>query len=427
MNNHLIAMCERQNLRKSKLIRIKLHFLKAFLYCVLIIFIVLLPLFANGQQPSGNTAFDGYLSLMPQYMHADTLNYTQILLHNRLNFYWYPNENLTFSAQFRNQLMSGDFVEMGSFEDGFVSENYFLPLTFQQTFGSQSMLYLSADRFYMNYSKNNLELKIGRQRINWGQTLVWNPNDIFNTYNFFDFDYVERPGADAIRIQYYTGSTSQIDIAAKLDSAANLTAAGLFRFNKQGIDVQLMTGYYSQPYTGENSDESAETDFVAGFGLTTDAIGISMRTEATYMLPVANSPNDKDLFLASIGFDYTLANNLMIMTEFFYSSRINLEGASFFAFYSQPMTVKNLVYTRYNYFIQLSYPVSPLLNTTLAGMIFTDSNLDGFYIGPGADFSITENLDASLFLQYFRFKAVYSVFELKSSNLLGFLRIKWNF
>ena len=34
----------------------------------------------------------------------------------------------------------------------------------------------------------------GRQRINWGQTFVWNVNDVFNAYSYFDFDYKERPG-----------------------------------------------------------------------------------------------------------------------------------------------------------------------------------------------------------------------------------------
>ena len=56
-----------------------------------------------------------------------------------------------------------------------------------------------------------------RQRINWGQTLVWNPNDIFNAYSYFDFDYIERPGSDAIRLQYYPDYSSAIEMAVKAD------------------------------------------------------------------------------------------------------------------------------------------------------------------------------------------------------------------
>ncbi len=86
----------------------------------------------------------------------------------------------------------------------------------------------------------------GRQRINWGQTLVWNPNDIFNSYSYFEVDYPERPGSDAIRVQYYTGNASTIELAAKIDSANRVTAAAYFRFNTLGFDIQFLGGLYQE-------------------------------------------------------------------------------------------------------------------------------------------------------------------------------------
>src|SRR5210317_1168395 len=87
------------------------------------------------------------------------------------------------------------------------------------------------DRLWLQFTFGNLEIIAGRQRINWGQTLVWNPNDIFNSYSYFEVDYPERPGSDALRFQYYTGDASTIEVAAKIDSAKQVTAAGYFRFN----------------------------------------------------------------------------------------------------------------------------------------------------------------------------------------------------
>ena len=55
-------------------------------------------------------------------------------------------------------------------------------------------------------------LRIGRQRINWGVNLAWNPNDLFNAYSLIDFDYQERPGSDAIRFQYYMGDLSVLNL-----------------------------------------------------------------------------------------------------------------------------------------------------------------------------------------------------------------------
>jgi len=59
--------------------------------------------------------------------------------------------------------------------------------------GSSYFLNITADRFWLDYHQQGLDLRLGRQRINWGQTFVWNANDVFNSYSFFDFDYEERP------------------------------------------------------------------------------------------------------------------------------------------------------------------------------------------------------------------------------------------
>jgi hypothetical protein len=61
---------------------------------------------------------------------------------------------------------------------------------------------------YLDYTAGKWQFRVGRQRINWGVNLVWNPNDVFNSFSYFDFDYEERPGSDAVRVQYYTGTTS---------------------------------------------------------------------------------------------------------------------------------------------------------------------------------------------------------------------------
>ena len=74
------------------------------------------------------------------------------------------------------------------------------------------------DRLWVDFNYGKLQVRAGRQRINWGQTLIWNPNDIFNAYSFFDFDYIERPGSDAVRVQYYPGSSSSVEAAVKVNS-----------------------------------------------------------------------------------------------------------------------------------------------------------------------------------------------------------------
>lgn len=390
-------------------------------------------------QTASNLDFNGYLSGMPSLMWSKTKfpgvdaleqYYHQSLLHNRLNFNWYPRDNFTASIQFRNQFIYGDFVELTDYENGLVSESYFLPLTLQQNVGDKGLISMSADRFWGQFTSGNLDIKIGRQRINWGQTFAWNPNDIFNSYNFFEFDYVEKPGADAIRIQYYTGMASQLDIAAKLDSAGMITAAGLYRFNKWNSDFQIIGGYYSQSVMDSTQSDPIESDFVAGLGYTTDMKGISLRTEMSYLLPTSKSVNQNEMFLWSIGLDYSFTNQVFLGAEFYYVNRIQeSSGADFLSLYSGPMTLKNLTVTRYNFFMQASYPISPLINASIAGMYFYDDLLKGYYTGPTLDFSLMENFDLSAIVQYFSFKIEEPVSgnSMTNNNILGFIRLKWNF
>jgi hypothetical protein len=386
-------------------------------------------------QEPGKTAFNGYLSGMPQIAWTntsfDTLSVferqNQYLLHNRLNFHWYPSDKITGTIQFRNQLMYGDFLNLDEIEEGFVTENYYLPLTFQQRFGNAGLLSLSADRAWLQYTHNNLEVKLGRQRINWGQTFVWNPNDIFNAYNFFDFDYVERPGADALRTIYYPNYTSTIEIAAKLDSAANVTAAGLYRFNTRGMDIQFLGGYYSQP-TALKSDKSSDADITGGIGITGDFKGLSIRTEATYMHPTKESANQQELFLWSLGLDYSFSSELYLSGEFYYSSWVlRALGKGAFGIAGAPLTVKNLAFAKYNGFLQGSYPITPIFKITLSGMIFTDEVLTGYFIGPYLDYSILDNLDLAIYFQFFNYKMDDFGGELVGKTSFAFLRFKWSF
>ena len=81
---------------------------------------------------------------------------------------------------------------------------------------SRWVFHIMLDRLYAEYTYKNFEAKVGRQRINWGINMAFNPNDIFNAFSYFDFDYEERPGSDAILLKYYTGIASSIEVAGKM-------------------------------------------------------------------------------------------------------------------------------------------------------------------------------------------------------------------
>jgi len=130
------------------------------------------------------------------------------------------------------------------------------------------------DRALINYSKGKWDITLGRQRVNWGMNLVWNPNDIFNTYNFLDFDYEERPGSDALRVQYYLGDFSKIEVSAKKGrSKDDYIIAGMYKFNISSYDIQFITGVYQK-------------DWMFGAGWAGNLKDAGFKGEISYFVPM---------------------------------------------------------------------------------------------------------------------------------------------
>ncbi|AEV99621.1 hypothetical protein Niako_3297 [Niastella koreensis GR20-10] len=60
------------------------------------------------------------------------------------------------------------------------------------------------------------------------------PNDIFNTYNFLNFDYEERPGADAAKFQYLFNDLSNVEVAFSIQKNNKYISAVRYFINKWG-------------------------------------------------------------------------------------------------------------------------------------------------------------------------------------------------
>jgi hypothetical protein len=342
---------------------------------------------------------------------------TENTIHNRLNFFWYPSKQIKLSLQARNRLIYGDFVEsFPGYKEMIDSDDGFLDLSENILDGQSYILNATLDRAYLQITQGDFEATIGRQRINWGQTFVWNPNDIFNTYSFFDVDYPERPGSDAVRLQYYTGYTSSVEISGKINHNEKLTLAGLWRFSKWDYDLQMLGGIMN------------EQDYIGGIGWSGYIKNASFRGEAIYAHPMDNPGDTTGVFVVSVGGDYTFANSLFIQVEALYNQ---LPGNStirgFESFYYQPLSAKRLSFTEYNFFVQASYPVTPLFNASLSGIYYP--KYAGYFIGPNLTYSLTQNLKTSFIIQSFsgEFEQPGLQEKERRSVTMPYLRFKWSF
>jgi hypothetical protein len=379
---------------------------------VIILFCFLLAYFSGKPQDQKSAvSFNGYLTSLQSAM-FDSLSgpfTNENLLHNRLNFKGFISKNITFSTEIRNRLFTGDLVRLGKYYSGLIgADDGFVDMSWN-VIEKQSFLFnTTIDRLWIDFQSGKFQATAGRQRINWGQTFVWNPNDIFNAYSFFDFDYSEKPGSDAVRIQYFPSSSSAAEVAVKVDSENDVTAAGLYRFNQWGYDIQFLTGIVN----GE--------DIVIGTGWSGSLGNISFRGEASWFNHYKDSPGDENTVLITTGFDKIFKDNSMAQVQFMVCDHPLILN-DFTSFYSGNLSSKDLAFSRFSAFGQFTRAVTPLLNAGISGMWFPD--LKGYFAGPTMDYSLAENIDFSFLWQHFN-----CLMGGTRTNInMGFIRFKVSF
>lgn len=337
------------------------------------------------------------------------------LIHNRLNFRWYPTGKLTAAIEARNRLFSGQLVrEFPQYKDLLNTNPGFFNLATTVISGDAWFLHTMIDRAWIDYYMDNWQFTAGRQRINWGINLVWNPNDIFNTFSYFDFDYEERPGSDALKIKYYTGSTSSAELVYEInrneaDDKTESTIAGKYRFSRFGYDFQFLGGRMPD-------------DIVLGGGWTGDIKGGGFRGEFSWFVPHVSEKESKEAFVTTVSGDYTFKNSLYIHSAILYNSQGTIGKAGARTFFDQNISAKRLSPARYNLFGQLSYPFTPLFTGNVSAILNPSDN--SWYLGPMLTCSIDNNLELTITSQMF-----YGEKETEYGDLgkAFYGRVKWSF
>jgi len=355
----------------------------------LIVLLFLSDLPAGAQEEPDRIDLNGYITGLQtaifEEVSGDWVN--DNLLHNRLNFRIYAGSKVTFGLEMRNRMFTGDMVRTGpEYADNIGTDPGVADLSWNIINENSVLINTTIDRLWVDYSSGIVQLRIGRQRINWGQTFVWNPNDIFNAYSYFDFDYTERPGSDAIRLQIYPSYSSTIDLAVKMDSDDDLTAAGLVRVNRWGYDFQFLAGYVN------SEDLVIGTGWSGAFGST------SFRGEASWFQPFENFGDTTGTGLFTISFDRSFSSNAMVQLQAMYCNN-PLDFDDFESFYSGNLTAKDLAFSDFSLFGSLVYPITPLFNLGLSAIWYP--GLNGYFAGPTIDWSVAENVDFSFIWQHF--------------------------
>jgi len=356
----------------------------------------------------------GYISdMMSMDWSQDTLGVDN-LLHNRLNFKWFPNNHFNLYIDARSRVFLGKSVKtIPQFREAVDLQNDYLDLSIQFPDNGNWMFHTMLDRAYIEWYKDDWEIRLGRQRINWGVDLVWNPNDLFNAFSFFDFDYIERPGSDALRIKKYIGHASSLEFAINaVDDLEDLVVANMYRWNKRNYDFQLVSG-------------KAKKDLVLGFAWAGNIKQAGFKGEATFFYPYKDRLIENAVLVGVVSGDYVFRSSLYLHAGVLYNSNGSNEMANGILQFSTSIvpTARNLSPFPWSIFLQSTYQFHPLITGGIANIYFPGKR-NAIFINPSISYSVGENLDVSFIAQFY-FDNLVNTY--KAYGKLIYLRAKWSF
>ena len=375
-----------------------------------ILFLVNCYVFAQDSTKISPIQLGGYLKFF-ETQNIDEFNKTHAathLIHHRVRAKWTITPKLFVNAELRNRIFWGSAVRDNPFFAEFLrNPNDWMSLSTSWINQFDLVAHSTIDRLYLDWKWKKFNIRVGRQRINWGMASIWNPNDIFNAYNFLDVDYEERPGSDAIKLQYNFENLSSLDVVyAQTGKNTSISAAKYF-FNKSTFDFQFIAGNYQ----GVGS---------FGFGLAGNVGEAGIKAEIQHYLEQPSiSLSQTNL---TIGLDYMFSKAWYISGGYLFNSLGIVEPITNLSNLNFRLSSKNLMPTKHNYLVTVSKQINPLSSVSLTSIYAPQTNL--LITIPTFTYSVSNNVELNLFWQSF-FAEVNTAFRPLSNVLMG--RLRWSF
>ena len=379
---------------------------------MLFIFFCFSMLHMNAQDSTSTTAYSitGFVKDLQMITFLDEMkeSTSSNMFHNRFSTKYHIHEELTIRGDIRNRFFWGDPNILASMKQQLQSKPGLLGMSEIVLDDSGVMLHSIIDRISLSYAPEHWNITLGRQRINWGVHTIWNPNDIFNTYNILDFDYEERPGCDALRIQRFSDDYT-FEFAIKPDTTFDKSiGALLIKSQYGGFDMQLLTGWYKE-------------DFIIGGGWAGNIGDAGFKGEFSYFIPFYNQQENKNIATVSLQLDQTFDNDWYCSIGALYNQNANEQ--SFSRISTNNLSPKNMFPFEISYFFGVQKQMTPI-HTMGCSLIYSPYN-NALIAIPSIAYNIAENIDIDFIGQLFFFRNEVKEYTNLSTSL--FFRSRWSF
>jgi hypothetical protein len=317
----------------------------------------------------------------------------------------------------RNRFIYGDSATYHGFADLFGADFGYWDFSWNWLENDDAVGNTTLDRLYVDWTPDEWQARFGRHRVNWGMTMLWNPNDLFNSYSIYDFDYEERAGTDSLLLGRNLGFASEAELVWALgDTWDDTSLAGRYLFNTNGYDIQLLGG-------------KNRLDVVAGGGFAGAIQGAGFRGELSYFDPYKDDPDllpqhqREPSTIATLESDYSFKGprNFILKGDIIFVSHPEDPGNALI-YLNQPLTARTLSFTEWAGYVDGTFDVTSLSKQTLGFNMYDD----GSYFGMASNsISMADDWELLLVWQYFS-GDTNSLFGGNPSHLL-FGRIRWSF
>ncbi len=327
---------------------------------------------SSGYGTNQKLEISGFLKSSNYFRFTDwsTDRVAENILHSNLKFDWKLNSNSSMYMSLHNRFFFGESIqnEESEYANSLQTSNNLVDMNWVFVEDEKSLLHTAIDRLYYQYRGKNSIVRLGKQRIDWSQTIVWNPNDLFNTYSFLNFDYATRSGIDAIygafNLDRYGKSSIHLGYAPQ-DLISESIYAGRYRYKSQKNEWQLMVG-------------KVHEDYVLGFGWTTYIRATGFSGELSYFKD-QNNIAQNDAFIGTLASFYEFKSKLVLHYEFNYNSNPQNIEENFVSIFFEPLSSKYITFNTYSFAVLGQYPINRYWSIGATGIAYLDT--ERYYLG----------------------------------------------
>ena len=371
------------------------------------------PSLLVGQTPDVPVwAARGYVKNLQQWFFTESPNslINGGFFHNRVVLRYTPDTLWSFGLEMRNRLFYGEWVRVQPGfadvldQDGGLLDLAFVPVRRPALIGS-----VVTDRLWGQWQRRQWTVRLGRQRVNWGMALTWNPNDWFNALNFLDFDYEERPGADALRVQYQAGGFSQFDLAIRpARDARGWVGAIRYGGHTGRFDWQALAGVYRHTVA-------------AGTGWAGDVGRAGLKGEVSVFFPIDSTAGEASLS-ASAEINTLFGNSWFFNGAVLVNSNGFGDRTDLLQLTQANLSASNLMPGKLSLLAAIAHPFTPLLQASFTAVYSPNGQL--IILAPTAAWSAADNWDLDLTGQIFWLEGAQGRLENAGTGI--YLRVRWS-